>query len=151
MTEAIFGLVGVVIGGLLNVGVAYVAERRERKTDVKVSARLLYSEIKLNQICIRLSLKNEAWGAVKDGVLRDDWIDHRATLASVLTEDEWGTIDDYFAHLVTMVQLAEMCSYDEAIEETELKTMQRLNELGNNSLEVVGKYAERVISLTHSD
>jgi uncharacterized membrane protein YcfT len=143
MTEAIFGLIGVLIGGLLNVGVAYVAERRVRKADVKVSARLLYSEIKLNQVSVRLALQEKRWGPAKTDVLRDDWIDHRATLANLLTEGEWSMIDDYFGGIGTMVSLAALCDYDEAIGDTERKTMQGLNERGDQSLEIVAKYAER--------
>jgi hypothetical protein len=48
MTEAIFGLVGVAIGGLLNGGVTWLIERGRLQGDVKVAARLVASELKMN-------------------------------------------------------------------------------------------------------
>ena len=45
MTEAIFGLIGVALGGLLTGGATYLLARRTEKLEARASARLLQGEL----------------------------------------------------------------------------------------------------------
>jgi hypothetical protein len=47
MTEAIFGLVGVVVGGFITGGAINLIERRTERLEARASARLLQSELRL--------------------------------------------------------------------------------------------------------
>ena len=57
MTEAIFGLLGVIVGGFLNGGVSLLVDHRSRKATGKIAARMLLSEITNNEIAAKLSLE----------------------------------------------------------------------------------------------
>jgi hypothetical protein len=57
MTVAIFGLIGVVVGGLLNGGVTWFFERRYGKTAVRVQARALLTLLMDGELALRQTAK----------------------------------------------------------------------------------------------
>jgi hypothetical protein len=110
MTEAIFGLVGVVIGGLLNGGVTWLIERGRLQGDVKVAARLVASELEMNQVAAASAITSESRGNLTFGSV-DEWKQRRETLASALSDEEWSGIDNYFLfyeHMMTSMAAGEM-------------------------------------------
>lgn len=106
MTEAIFGLVGVIIGGLLNGGVAWLTDRHRSKGAVKVSARLVLSELEMIEVSATSALSSANYSQLTFGS-NTEWIEHRATLAAELSDEEWSALDNcfaFFAHMKTMAE-----------------------------------------------
>jgi hypothetical protein len=59
MSEAIFGLVGVIIGGLLTAGLEALARRgRERRVE-RLAARVVYDELASLRASARQSVKTQ--------------------------------------------------------------------------------------------
>lgn len=106
MTEAIFGLIGVIIGGLLNGSVAWLTDRHRSKGAVKVSARLVLSELEMIEVSATSALSSANYGQLTFGD-NAEWIEHRATLAAELPDEEWSALDNcfaFFAHMKTMAE-----------------------------------------------
>jgi hypothetical protein len=125
MAEAIFGLIGVVIGGLLNGGVTWLVDRSKRKAGSKTAARIVIAEIHSNEIAIDLALEDRKWAFVKEAVSLQAGDDHRAMLARTLDDDAWLAFDHYYARTRELVKLAEMSRGRQRIKDdemTELRT-----------------------------
>jgi len=106
MTEAIFGLVGVIIGGLLNGGVTWLVDRQQSKGAVKVSARLVLSELEMIEVSATSALETANYGQLTFGDTAE-WIEHRPVLASKLSDGEWSALDNCFAYFAHMKATAE--------------------------------------------
>jgi hypothetical protein len=106
MTEAIFGLVGVIIGGMLNGGITWLVDRHRSKGAVKVAARLVLSELEMIEVSATSALQSANCSQLTFGD-NAEWIEHRATLAAELPDDEWSALDNcftFFAHLKAMAE-----------------------------------------------
>lgn len=102
MTAAIFGLLGVVIGGLLNAGVTHVFNRSARRRAVRRASRLALQEY------MRMSIFAHASRDATDdgGAVAEPQVDlmlrrpataireHLPVLAEVLTTDEFGALSN---------------------------------------------------------
>jgi MoxR-like ATPase len=91
MTEAIFGLIGVVIGS----AIAWVAEiwraRRHDSDEGRVAARLVIDELQSIDNVRTVDEKEAA--ELRDRALRQDaWLQHRAVLARELSYDRWRAV-----------------------------------------------------------
>jgi hypothetical protein len=103
------GLVGVVVGGVLNSALASVAEGRRQRLAGGIAARLVSSELELLGDTIAASIQAGRWGAILDpglpysrglwavehrGGERDNsaWPAMRADLAAILSPDEWDAV-----------------------------------------------------------
>jgi hypothetical protein len=97
MLTAIFGLVGVVVGGLLTGGVELALERYRRSAQIKVAKRLVLDE--LHNIWTHLDLLDKG-GLTPQAMPAEeqarflpttDWMTYREPLASgdALSDDEW--------------------------------------------------------------
>jgi len=95
MTEAIFGLIGVLIGGLLNGGVTYLTERRRQAGDAKVAARLVADELEVNEVALGSCEKQKSLSIMSRASV-SEWRKHRGTLAAALTDDEWRSLRSVF-------------------------------------------------------
>lgn len=100
MTAAIFGLLGVIVGAVINGVVATVLQRRTERADQRSSARLVRSEL------IRFrSLAIEARGRSPEHLpqLHDMtpviWHDNRAVLARALADEDWAAVAGAYAHV----------------------------------------------------
>jgi hypothetical protein len=99
---AIFGLVGVVVGGLLNGGVTWVVERLRGKSAARVEARLLFTLLLDGEISLRQTAAKGKPAVPRDLGPRIRDLDLR-TLASEVDDNTW--ID-----IATAVYLVEMGS-----------------------------------------
>jgi hypothetical protein len=99
MAEAVFGLIGVVVGGLLAGGAEYVMQRRRERRDARAAARLLAEQLRRAIAFIHSELRPVAsdWasGAFGD-VEMEVWHHNRGILASALETAEWEGIAEAF-------------------------------------------------------
>ncbi|MGE3796089.1 MAG: hypothetical protein AB7I38_19500 [Dehalococcoidia bacterium] len=92
MTEAIFGLVGVVVGGLITGGLQWWDRWDQRRIRRRAALRLVLNELRANLNAIRFAHEHGRWW--RDGrVSLDALRTHRAELAAVLSDEEWEWID----------------------------------------------------------
>jgi hypothetical protein len=96
MTAAIFGLLGVIVGGVLNALMAAWLEARRARAEVRSACRLLHTEF----LRAKVVLSDLSTGAVRDEELRPadwghkpaDWGQFRGILATTLRPDEWSPV-----------------------------------------------------------
>jgi hypothetical protein len=126
MTAAIFGLVGVIIGGVINFVVTAFLQRRTERSDRRSAARLVRSEL------VRFrSLALAAARSSPDHLpqLRDAtpmlWQSHRATIARALSDEQWGPVALAYAHVDALVSVL-VFEPDGRLEEWRGREAQRL-------------------------
>lgn len=128
MAEAIFGLIGVIVGGLLNGGITWLTERKQQRAGAKTAARIVIAEIRDNERTLELALEKRNWDYLKDAVSLQAGTEHRASLAGTLNDDGWLAFDHYYARIRELVKLAELSrkriNDDEAAELAELLSKQ---------------------------
>jgi hypothetical protein len=94
MESAVFGLIGVVVGGLLTGGTQLWLERRRERYAVSRAKRLVSGEL-LSAILIMRTIYNtpsKTWPYFQDpdtALQTSAWQEHRTHLATVLTEEVW--------------------------------------------------------------
>jgi hypothetical protein len=88
MAIAIFGLVGVVIGGLLNGGVTWLAERKREKRAARVQARALLMLLLSGEIALQQTADKGRVSLPRDLPARIHGLDLGA-LASQVDDDAW--------------------------------------------------------------
>lgn len=103
MSAAIFGLVGVVVGGLIAASATYFMERRTGWTEARAAALLLYADLEHSLAHLERDRADYA-GLAK--VVEQAWPEHRAallfragTFPSGLTADEWIKLDGVMTSL----------------------------------------------------
>jgi hypothetical protein len=139
MTAAIFGLLGVIIGGLLNAGIAWIGDRRRSRRDARVAIRLVATEIEENQISFKLALEARSYRQFEYAGTKA-WDSWRETLADVLTDEDWEPINKYFVRAENLIGLAgEMDYADFAKEddETERELLETVRDEGERALEAI--------------
>jgi hypothetical protein len=72
VAEAIFGLIGVVVGALITGGVEYVMRVREEKTEMRAAARLTHAELGFAETLYTALLESGRWEAAIEGAYIDD-------------------------------------------------------------------------------
>ena len=96
MTAAIFGLLGVVVGGLVTGGVDYVMARRREKAELRQSTRLVADE--LHSLWLVVDLILERGQSPPERLPGEDaellfstgsWDAHKAVLARALRQEQW--------------------------------------------------------------
>ena len=148
MTEAIFGLVGVLVGGFLNGGVSWLADRRTRTSEGRVAARLVSSEIQLNNIHLRRAIEREQGSYVSSSVRDSDWEKHRATLALLLEDQAWSCIEHYYLVLEQLVELTKaQDSLGEDLNEESIGFMSTAYERGVEGRHALSAYAGKEVTI----
>jgi hypothetical protein len=96
MLAAVFGLVGVVIGGLLNGAVNWRLERARERLAARASARLLSDSLARLDKSLPLMKRASSVQIVHPdvGASLDDWAQHRERLAPVLSIAQWTAVAD---------------------------------------------------------
>ena len=94
MLGAIFGLLGVVIGGLLTAGVSFIFERRRERIQTRADARLILINYKMFSLYIDEALNGDVWPDILPNVewAYNIWLSARPNLASTLSAADWDTI-----------------------------------------------------------
>lgn len=124
MTEAIFGLVGVLIGGLLTGGIDYLMRRREERQMMRALARALHSELvdMRSQCGYCVELGN--WLLVdRPFVLPSVWRDHELVLGRLLTWKQWVGLQAVRTSQSALRHLAQMSTAQPELQETHLPTV----------------------------
>jgi hypothetical protein len=107
MTAAIFGLIGVLIGGVLNGVVSWLIELSRQRDAARASARLLSHELQGNRRVlddaiglVSGEIKNPEAAADKLGELsQSQWAEHRSTLARGLRAEDFDVISRAYVNL----------------------------------------------------
>lgn len=96
MSEAIFGLVGVVVGALITGGVDYVLDRRRERATLRAALRLIGDEYKDLLGVVDLALMASAWPRSHRYsrliLTADQWERNRDVLAAQLSPVDWELI-----------------------------------------------------------
>jgi hypothetical protein len=102
MTEAIFGLVGVIIGGLLQAATSWLVERRRQSWAVRKAARLLAVDLArcgsvldyASKYPCPQQLAKLSWGEVNDVVEATvaRWRQTADVFAGTLPQQEWDRL-----------------------------------------------------------
>jgi hypothetical protein len=104
VTAAVFGLVGVVIGGLLSGGATYLMVRRQEGAELRQARRLVADE--LFDIALQLSILLEDRAMPPESSpMRDNplpsrsWEMNKATLARGLSDKDWGDLPGFYSRM----------------------------------------------------
>ncbi len=109
MTEAIFGLVGVVVGGLITGFVQGVQEWRRERADLRASARLLLRELQQAILGIRIVRpRMEAGGLPAIGVNLTVWPEKQGLLARALSDADWQQVAQAFDRIGLILENANL-------------------------------------------
>jgi hypothetical protein len=103
MLATIFGLVGVVIGGVITFASSYFLEsqkaarerereERTRAASLRLAARIVDAEIADALSSAQFTLENKRWGPEPLRPELTDWLAHRITLAAELSGAEWVAV-----------------------------------------------------------
>lgn len=122
--EAIFGLLGVVVGGALTGGLDYLAKRRDERAMARALARTIFAALTdfRSQAVYCRDLGN--WLLLAEPfALPQAWADHELTLARLLTWDEWVGLEAVRASQFALRMLAIQASDVPALQQTHLATV----------------------------
>jgi hypothetical protein len=97
MTEAIFGLVGVVVGGLLTGLTQAWQQRRAARAEMRAGARLISAELSVLEVKLGRYGDGESGRPELPAVV--DWPEHRAVIARELDRDDWVMVARAYAML----------------------------------------------------
>jgi hypothetical protein len=93
VTEAAIGLIGVVVGGVLTGGVAYVLERRRETREAGIARRVMRAQFGQALKAVDDGLKGKNWPPGWKGKRwSDSWVAHRQVLAAKMSDDEFATL-----------------------------------------------------------
>jgi hypothetical protein len=97
VTQAIFGLVGVVVGGLITGFVQGLQEWRRDRADLRAAARLLLRELQLAIVGLRVARPQMQAGVVPS-ILANlaVWPEKQGLLARVLSDADWRRVAQAF-------------------------------------------------------
>jgi hypothetical protein len=97
VSEAIFGLVGVLLGAIAAGLGDYLLGKNREKAEVRRSARLLSLELEEARIFIETSLEELRWVADPERVLSNGvWFENRGSFAQVKSSDLWRVVSRAF-------------------------------------------------------
>jgi hypothetical protein len=93
VTEAVFGLIGVVVGGVLTGAVAYVLERRRETREARIARRIMRAQFGQALKAVDDGLKGKNWPpGWDDKRWSDSWVAHRQALAAKMDDDDFATL-----------------------------------------------------------
>lgn len=93
MTEAIFGLIGVVVGGLISGGISLILERRKEHVTARVAARLVREDLLPVSLGIEDVFNGRVWSQRPDRRSRErSWAEHRSRLATVMEYSDYASV-----------------------------------------------------------
>ena len=103
MTAAIFGLAGVIVGGLISGGATYLMARRKEKVTARASARLLEEELAMaaDVLGVLTTYSDEEAKALSpegfpapglSAFPFDRWLERQELLAETLEAEDWRAV-----------------------------------------------------------
>jgi hypothetical protein len=122
LLPAIFGLVGVVIGGVLNGAVSWRAERRRARLRSVVGARVIRSELKESCNIAMCCLTEESLDLIGNEKLFGvpSWTEYREVLSQngLESDDRFKTVEGAVRHVKSYEALKELTKWEESGERT---------------------------------
>lgn len=102
---AIFGLVGVIVGGTITGGSTYFFERRRERRELKRASRLLDEELLIAETAATMCVEQRKWWPREDVELTTEaWREYRGVIALELSYAAWRAVSLAFmavGHLAT--------------------------------------------------
>lgn len=92
MTQAIFGLLGVLVGGLVTFGVEMVLHQHRENELVRQAARLVGFDLQVSSRVLRLALKQDELWFEQDRPAVPSWAESRTVLAAALDANGWKLV-----------------------------------------------------------
>jgi hypothetical protein len=101
VTAAIFGLIGVVLGGLLNAGVSALAERRRTRREARAASRLLERELQAAAEALHqwLDTRDGSSPAPRDALRFPAWKQYHLIAARNLPAQDWDVVSRAYLDL----------------------------------------------------
>jgi hypothetical protein len=94
VTEAIFGLLGVIVGGVLNAAGGLWSARRTESASAKAAARLLLHDLMGVAVPVDWAASVGEWGPIRQGSLPlERWTEYEGLFARAISSfDDWLTL-----------------------------------------------------------
>jgi hypothetical protein len=104
VSQGLFALGGVLLGGLLTGAVTYVLESKRERKAIRAAARVLIDAIKSPMINTQVLLEDGRWFVAPGDDARKHfstelWEEHRQLLAAGLSPDGWRAVSNAFRSL----------------------------------------------------
>jgi hypothetical protein len=107
LAAAVFGLLGVFVGSILNYWILVSSERRKTLHAARVAGRLVEEELKVLDDHLFASLEAGIYGPLIDRVEVDtEWLQARGLLAAYLVDQEWKQVAHPYRQLARLRILA---------------------------------------------
>jgi hypothetical protein len=141
MTAAIFGLIGVIVGGLLNALVAMANEAHRDRRAVMAAARLLVVELAEISATCKTGVHAGSWVTIPSHPLETaQWKEYRTLVASQLRAQNWRKVWAGFDTAVQINRLAEGKKPHEELSDVARESLWRANERADVSIAVLEPY-----------
>lgn len=139
MTAAIFGLIGVIVGGALNAAIAMATEAHRDGRAVMAAARLLVLEAADIGSRCKTALDAGTWGTIPQWPLETVlWEQYRTIMASHVTGSvDWLKLSGGFTTAVTLNQMAEGKEEHQELTDSPREMLKRGTERANESMAVL--------------
>jgi hypothetical protein len=107
VSEAVFGLVGVIIGALASGGVAYALERRKEKASVRQARRLIgdelaYAVVALSALIEHRSVPPKALEGPFPFLSTDAWGHYKEVLGRSASDREWDELTAVYGRIMLL-------------------------------------------------
>ncbi|MEV0084765.1 hypothetical protein [Saccharopolyspora sp. NPDC050642] len=100
MTAAIFGLVGVIIGGLLTGLVDFMLERRRERNDARAASKLLRSQLNDARTAVVVALEGREWPlGWNDKAWAQSWSVYWSALAGRMADDAFLKLAEAYNYM----------------------------------------------------
>jgi hypothetical protein len=100
---ATFGLIGVIVGGLLNGSVTAYTDRRRNEHAGRSAAKLVLEEVTTTAMMANGAIEGECYGPeANTGFPRGEWMENRVLLANALGDGAWS------CHRCTLLSIAQV-------------------------------------------
>lgn len=149
MTEAIFGLIGVIVGGLLNVGIAFLRTHHEQRQLARTAARLVLEELRENEAKMSVAEGQATW----QPLLRldeTDWKSYRVDLANSLSDLEWSEVSHAFRWINSLREEVALHGANDAFDGTGLSFRKARGFVAQASLLIATRAGVKVKTLPPS-
>jgi hypothetical protein len=101
MTAAIFGLLGVIVGGVLTIASDLLRERRSLHTQTQAGARLLSAELSVQQYILQTRADDNPSAPAGDDMPEIvAWPEYRDVMARALDQKAWQGVAGAYFNLV---------------------------------------------------
>jgi hypothetical protein len=105
VTEAIIGLVGVIVGAVVTAGLDWLRQSRREAAEAIVARRLVGLELTLALNMLRIAHADGRWWPDAIRLRTDAWEAHKSILAASMPEQEWSMLATAFVGIDYMSQV----------------------------------------------